>query len=300
MAVAIGRLAAAAVGLAACTADVGVAPATWEPVEAIAGPFAPVVGAPPAPRPIGETLRVATYNVEHGIELDLIIEDLQRAGLADVDVLLVQEIAALPAEGLPRAGTLAEALGMGYVYAPAYVYGDGTEGDAILSPHALRDARVMELPAPGAYPRPIRRIAIAAELDVPGGAVTVVGVHLDTRLSAAERVLQLRPAVLDAPSRAIVAGDFNSNPYAWAGAVIPDLPGSVIAGVDQAAALDDYARALGFDAPTAAAGATQRIAGLRSRLDAIYARGVTPGAARVAREVDGSDHWPVLLDLSLP
>lgn len=300
MAVAIGRLALASLALGACAADVGVAPATWEPVEAIDGVFAPVVGAPPSPTPIRTTLRVATFNVEHGIELPRIIDDLRRAGLADVDVLLVQEIAALPGEERPRAAALAEALGMGFVYAPAYVYGDGTEGDAILSRHVLRDARVMELPAPGAYPRPIRRLALAAELDAPGGPVTVIGVHLDTRLSAAERVLQLRPAVLDAPARVIVAGDFNSNPYAWAGAIIPDLPATAIAGVDQAAALDDYARALGFAAPTAGAGATEHIAGLRFRLDAIYVRGVTPGPAWVARDVNGSDHWPVVLDVPLP
>ena len=54
-----------------------------------------------------------------------------------------------------------------------------------------------------------------------------------------------------------------------------------------------------LDTPTADVGGTWHGGGLTYRLDAIYSRGVTPGAASVDREVDGSDHWPVILDVTL-
>lgn len=34
------------------------------------------------------------------------------------------------------------------------------------------------------------------------------------------------------------------------------------------------------------------------RLDALYPREVAMGAAGVARNVDGSDHWPIWVDIS--
>ncbi len=283
--------------LASCSPQMG-EDAPWIPVDQITGALAPELGDPPAPRAPGDALRVLTFNILEDGDLDLEIDQLVAAGYDDLDVLLVQELESYPDEPGSRASRLAAALGMGYVYAPAFAKGDGTHGLAILSHHALTGARVMQLPEAGAYPIPRNRIALAAELDTIDGPLTVICIQLDTRLSLAERVLQLRPAILDAADPVIIGGDMNTLSFAWAGASIPDLPADVAADTDQGPALDDYVRALGFDTPTADVGATWHGAGLRYRLDAIYTRGVTPGAAEVDREIDGSDHWPVRIDVS--
>ena len=57
---------------------------------------------------------------------------------------------------------------------------------------------------------------------------------------------------------------------------------------------------LGFAAPTANVGPTERKYGVESRLDAIYTRGLIVGEGHVERSVAGSDHWPVWVDVTLP
>ncbi len=288
----------AVLALAACSPDMG-ATAPWIPIDEIDGVLAPTAGETPDPWVAGTTLQVITYNVLYADAMPTIVEGLIAAGHDQADVILVQEIDSFPDEVRPRAEELAEALGMGFVYAPAWEKGTGTEGTAILSHHTLLDPRVMSLPSPGAYPVPTPRNALAAEIDTPSGPVTVISVHLDTRLSSAERVLQLRPVVIDAPTTTIVGGDMNTNAYAWLFASIPDVPADVAAATDQGPVLDSYVRSLGYATPTADVGATERLSGISSRLDAIYTRGVTPGAASVDRGVVGSDHWPVILDVTL-
>jgi endonuclease/exonuclease/phosphatase family metal-dependent hydrolase len=59
-------------------------------------------------------------------------------------------------------------------------------------------------------------------------------------------------------------------------------------------------RALDFDTPTADVGATQHVAGLEFRLDAVYTRALTVGTPHVARDVDVSDHWPLWIDVAVP
>jgi endonuclease/exonuclease/phosphatase family metal-dependent hydrolase len=125
-----------------------------------------------------------------------------------------------------------------------------------------------------------------------------VTVHLDTRMNVTQRILQLRPAVLDAPPRTIVAGDFNTNPYVWAEGAIPNVPAQTVAATDQGPILDDYMRAIDFDTPTAGVGDTQHVAGLGFRLDAIYTRALQVGTPHVAHDVGGSDHWPLWIDVA--
>jgi endonuclease/exonuclease/phosphatase family metal-dependent hydrolase len=172
--------------------------------------------------------------------------------------------------------------------------GDATHGLAILSAFPIENARMMELPAGLS-----KRIALAADIRIGARTLHVVDVHLDTVLNVTDRILQLRPAVLDAPDAVLVAGDVNTNDYLWADGV-PHLPADVVADADQAPILDDYMRALGFDTPTALLGPTEHKYLSEFRLDAIFTRGlrVTPG--RVVREVDESDHWPMYVDVDLP
>jgi endonuclease/exonuclease/phosphatase family metal-dependent hydrolase len=135
-------------------------------------------------------------------------------------------------------------------------------------------------------------------VEVGSRSVRFIAVHLDTRLNPSERVLQLRPAVKDAPAPVVVAGDFNTNPMTWAFNVVPVLPQSASAS-DQAPILDDYMRSIDYQTPTASFGATVSFPGFAPRLDSIYVRGLAVGTGAVERSVTVSDHWPMWLDVEL-
>ena len=121
------------------------------------------------------------------------------------DLLLLQEAEAEPGTG-SDAARLATALGMGHVYAPAQEIDSGTRGLAILSRFPMQDIEIMYLDEPidldAAVPT-----AIAVVIETPRDRLRVINVHLDVALGIVDRVLQLRPAVLDAPARVVVAGD---------------------------------------------------------------------------------------------
>lgn len=288
--------------LAGCYQETGPA-GTWVPWDAVDGPLRPELGSPPAPRAFvdGAALRVVTYNVEYGEDVvGLAAAIAGDPALAGAGLLLVQEIESYPGEGSSRAARLAAALELGWVYAPARPEGDGTHGLAVFSPYPLENLQVMELPFVDLPISDHRRIAVALDVRLGARTLHVVNLHLDTRLNVTDRIVQLRPAVIDAPDQVLVGGDFNMNAYVWAEGAVPLVPVDSLADSDQAPIIDDYMGALGFATPTAALGATQQLGPVDSRLDAIYARGlvVVPGA--VERDVDESDHWPLWVDLVLP
>jgi endonuclease/exonuclease/phosphatase family metal-dependent hydrolase len=63
----------------------------------------------------------------------------------------------------------------------------------------------MDLPATRGH----ARIAVAADVVVGDQTLHVIDVHLETYLDAQERVLQLRPAVVNACTPVLVSGDPN-------------------------------------------------------------------------------------------
>ena len=117
-------------GLAACAPDMD-APEPWIPVGEIAGVLAPELGDTPSPRTAGASLELITFNVQFGTALPRLVDSLIMAGHDDADVLFVQEIESYPDEPGSRTRQLADALGMGYVYAPARQEGRGTHGIGI-------------------------------------------------------------------------------------------------------------------------------------------------------------------------
>jgi endonuclease/exonuclease/phosphatase family metal-dependent hydrolase len=294
---------AAAALLPACGQEIGEAN-DWVAAEAIAGRLRPELAPPPAPAlPLAaaERLRVVTYNVQFGADPEaLAAAILADPELASARLLLVQEIEAYPAEGRSRAARLAEALGMGHVYAPAREEGDGTHGLAILSVFPIEQVAVMELPYVDLPLSGRRRVALAADLQVGAEPLRVITTHLDTRLNITDRVVQLRPAVIDAPARVLVGGDFNTNAYLWVEGAVPVLPVDSVADSDQAELLDDYVRHLDFATPTAGFGPTHDAGGvINLRLDSIFTRGLAPAGGAVARGVELSDHWPLWLDVEV-
>lgn len=295
------RLAAIALALGAgCGLEIG-PPGEWIPAASIAGELAAESGAPPRPLAAPEarvaTLRVVTYNVHLGGDPRALAEELRAdAALARADVFLLQEEEAYPTEGESRTRQVAALLDLGWSYVPARVKGGGTHGLAILSRYPILEPQVMTLPATEDWKR---RIAVRAEIAVGDRRLTVVDLHLETRINVTDRILQIRPAVLDLPDEAIVGGDMNTNPFVWEEGEVPLVPTAQVVDTDQAPILDDYMRAIGFDTPAAGVGPTHRVLGIESRLDAIYTRGLEVTDAQVARGLTTSDHWPVWVDVTL-
>lgn len=287
------------VALAGCV-DVGDVGGPWTPLSEIEGALAAEVGPPPPPRdPPTATLRVVTWNVHRGPDIDLLVDEFARSTeVALADVLLVQEIEWHPSEGATRASRLADALGMTWVYVPARVEGDGTHGLAIYSRYPLENATKRELPFLESSFNERNRIAVAADVVLGARRVHVVDVHLDVRIGAADRVRQLHPAVNDIPEAVVVGGDFNTNPWAWVEGTVPLVGTEAIVGQEQAAVIDDYLAGKGFASAISVDVATMRLPAFQIRTDDLYARGLPIRGAGV-EHVGGSDHWPVWVDVEL-
>lgn len=297
------RVVAAAVLLSAC-ATPSVGPSQpWIAWDQIDGPLRPEVGQQTVSEAAGSVLKTVTFNVHYGKNVAAIAQAIRNsAELQQADVVFLQEIQSYPSEGSSRTQRLAEELGMNYAYAPAKSFDQdgetGTHGNAILSKLPLESVVVMELPRGKLVVNEERRIALAADIRLDAtNTVHLINVHLDTRLNATERILQLRPAILGAPDRTIVGGDFNTNPMVWAFNMVPIVPLAVIPGSDQAPILDDYLRQIGFATPTASYGKTVDFPVLNARLDSIFVRGLSSANGGVLRTTSISDHWPVWLDI---
>jgi len=301
-------LAAAAVALATladgCAYDLGAA-GPWEPVADVTGTLAPELGdAPVDPPPFrsanpiaSDPVRVVTYNVNTGLDPDAIADAIiADPDLAPASVFLIQEEEDYAGEPGSRASRLAARLGLGYVYVPAREKNGGTHGLAILSAYPVENVEKMDL---AISETGVQRIAVSADIDVGGALLHVIDVHLETRLNPGERILQLRPSVIDAPATVLVAGDFNTNKFAWVEGQAPILP-TATADADQSPVLDSYMQSLGFATPTSASGPTEHMYGLEFRLDSIFTRGLDVSFGGVARDVDTSDHWPLWMDVRLP
>jgi endonuclease/exonuclease/phosphatase family metal-dependent hydrolase len=293
---------AVALAAAGCS-DADVPVPVWTSVETIEGRFRPEVNQAATPAAPQDRWRVVTYNAQHGIDAAFAPYLLAHRDLATADVLLLQEAAA-PGDGPSDAALLAATLGMGHVYAPLGEHDEGTGGLAILSRFTLRDIEVLFLePTHMLHPvESVARTAMAVTIDAASGPVRVVNVHLDFGLNLTERILQLRPAIIDAPiaSPIVVGGDFNTNDYIWVDGDVPLFPLDSVADTAQAPELDEYVRILQFKTPTARFGDTWSGLPEDQRLDAIFTRGVEVGAGAVDRtdEVgELSDHWPLWLDI---
>lgn len=278
---------------------------TWEPIESITGLLAPEVGPLPPARlapPTDGVIRVASWNAYRAPDPALLAREyFASPALARAEILLVQELEVHVGEAGTRASRLASELGMTWVYAPAR-YEDGyLHGIAIMSRYPIRNARVMKLPiGTAAFEGVNPRNALAAEIEVGDSMITVVDTHLDVQLGPVDRIRQLHPVVTQIPHDAIVGGDFNTNPWAWIEGTLPLTSTEAIVGQDQAKVLDDYMSELGFAVPIPPERSTFNRAPFdHMRLDNVYVRGRAVVAQDIAGDVDGSDHWPVWVDVPL-
>jgi len=220
------------------------------------------------PREEDGTLRVVTFNVEHGTRIDRAIAGLRsHASLKAADVLTLQEM-----DG-PGVDEIARALGMNFVYFPgSHDPKSGHDmGNAILSPWPMDQPRKILLPHPSRIIHRARAV-VAARVWVEGESINVYSVHLGSPIgvSGGQRRAQAEVVLKDAATTTgpvIIAGDFNSH------------------------GLGKRFVEAGFVWATQSIGKTVML----FSFDHVFMRGFSGQvAAGVAREVDdASDHRPV-------
>jgi endonuclease/exonuclease/phosphatase family metal-dependent hydrolase len=162
--------------------------------------------------PSGTPLRVVSFNIAYGIEIDRAIEVLRGTGpLRDPDVLALQEMDA------PGTERIAKALGMNAVYFPSGVHPKHHRdfGCAILSPWPLEEPRKVLLPH-GARGSGLRRAAVSAVVVRGSERIRAYSAHLPSPLavSGGSRREQMRTLAADAATAegpVVIAGDFNSH-----------------------------------------------------------------------------------------
>lgn len=194
----------------------------------------PAAAMPPLP-----TLHIAAWNAER---LKFAEPSVRLVEQADADVLFLTEAD----RGMARSGNrhtaadLAEALGMGFAYGVEFLelgLGDdreraahaddenriGFHGNAILTRMPLEDAfqirlddgAVWWLQAEKGQQRLGWRMAIGGRVEMEGGPVWLVSVHLESKTTPADRALQVRRLLdhvdaLSACGAVVIGGDINT------------------------------------------------------------------------------------------
>jgi endonuclease/exonuclease/phosphatase family metal-dependent hydrolase len=220
-------------------------------------------------RPTPAALRIVSFNVEYGTQVDSAIAVLaSEPALRGADLVLLQE---MDEQATRR---IADTLGLWYVYYPA-VFRFNTHrnlGNAVLSRWPIVEDRKIILPHLSRVVRS-QRVATAATVRVNRTLVRVYSVHLGTMAGLAPdaRRDQLRTILADAERHAhvVIGGDMND-------------PG-----------IGRIAREAGYAWPTQRGPNTTRV----GRLDHIFIKGLGTldrGAAGTVLNVRrASDHLPV-------
>lgn len=252
-----------------------------------------VLAQPARPAPAAGPWRVIAYNI-HGVDGVRLADAIASTpDLGQADILMLSEVHAHgPCSDACVAGAR---LGMASAYAPGHAQDRGTEGVAILSRWPLSDVEVIDLPYHDVAVNSARRVAVAATAMTLAGPVRIYAVHLDNRISPADRVAQLAPVLARTrswPGLVVLGGDLNTSPFSWLAGVVPLPTGR------QDDAVEAAVRQAGLTTPVTASGATS--AWLDMRLDAIYTRGVAVRRFGVDSGCsDFSDHLPLWADVAV-
>lgn len=160
-----------------------------------------------------ETLRIAAYNIRHGLGMDSVV-DLNR--IANVlrplaaDVITLQEIdnGTERTDGVDQARRLGELLGMEAHFGDFMPYRRGQYGMAVLTKLPVLGVANIGLPD-GEEPRTALEVRVAVGRE--GRETSVVGIHFyrtpEERLAQAEA---LTSYFRDMDHPVVLAGDFNS------------------------------------------------------------------------------------------
>jgi endonuclease/exonuclease/phosphatase family metal-dependent hydrolase len=154
-------------------------------------------------------VRVVTFNIAYGRQIERAVACLREAPLHGADVVLLQEMHA------PGAEAIAGALGMNYVYYPSSVRpGEKDMGTAVLSPWPIESTEKLVLPHTTRVMHRGRTATIAT-VRIHETAVRVYSLHLGSPfgLSGRRRGEQAEAVLADArrwDGPVIVGGDLNS------------------------------------------------------------------------------------------
>lgn len=240
----------------------------------------------------GGGLSVLSLNLAMREDVETIASEMAAVGLDRVDVMLLQEVAGRPGAA-DTATELGRRLGMAGVHRQAFALDDGrTVGLATLSRYPLSDARVLPLTRFDLNFRSRERIALAATFDTPLGLLPTYNVHLDTRINRTDRVEQVSGILNDlsaAGTRAIVAGDFNTNQHLWLFHLVP-LPFLGRQGGALEALMARHGLRSAFSD-----GATHDALGMR--LDWVFLKGLAPLSASI-HPLELSDHHALVVSLA--
>jgi endonuclease/exonuclease/phosphatase family metal-dependent hydrolase len=245
-------------------------------------------GTPPRP------LRVATYNIHHGVGVDNHL-DLERIArevtVSGAQVVGLQEVDrhwSARSNFVDQATWLADRLGMHVVFGANLDLDPLTPGaarrqygTAILSGYKIRSWTNTLLPRPQGGEQ---RGLLEARIKVRGVNVRVFNTHLqhDSQVERLAQVAQIRTIVATARESVVLLGDLNATPESpEIGAITEDLADAwVRAGVGP--------------------GYTYDAASPHARIDYVLtSQGVVARTAAVVA-TDGSDHLPVVADLAVP
>jgi endonuclease/exonuclease/phosphatase family metal-dependent hydrolase len=253
--------------------------------------------------PRARSVRIITWNIDHGSHLDQIAGELHRA---NASICLLQEVDLDAARSAFKdvAFTLAERLNMNASYGiefeelsqrrngvPAYV------GQATLTSLPLVGSRVLRFQHQSSFWQPHRwlpsslplmqrrlgsRIALVTELQFAGRPLIVYNPHLESRSMGKIQIRQLDEILADLKQNyppgtdAIIAGDLNSK-------YIPSIFLHKLQKAGFHSALGDR---------------IERTHKIAMALDWIFVRGAfTLQDGVVDRSVQGSDHYPVVTTL---
>ena len=237
-----------------------------------------------------------SLNLALGEDVDQILDGIRAIGGDAADVMVLQEVVERP--GQPSvAHQIADELNLQAVYRASFALADGrTVGLATLARFPITEARVLALKRFNLSFRSRDRVALAATLEAPSGPILTYNVHLDTRINVSDRVDQITAIVddLDAvpgpeTTRAIVAGDFNTNDNLWLFHTIPvPFLGRQGHGLQRFMARRGLVSA--FER-----GATHDV--LRMRLDWMFLKGMAP-TARAIHPLKISDHHALMVSVN--
>ena len=192
------------------------------------------------------------------------------------DVVALQEVDSRTVRSwfLDQPSIAARASGLRPLFASARSIGPGGRyGNALLVRGEVRAVRTLELPWTGE-----RRVALIAEVELPGGRATVVSTHLQNRRGSApsqapQQLEHLVGALRSWPAPVVLMGDLNLRDDR----VLPILDGA------------------GFD--TARGGPTFPSDAPRIEIDWIAVQGFRVDRTEVP-DLRSSDHRPLVADLS--
>ena len=239
-------------------------------------------------------LRVATFNIHHGVGLDGVLDlariaaTVERTGAEVVGLQEVDRHWSERSNFVDQATWLADVLGMDLAFGanldldpPAAGAPRRQYGTAILSAHKIRATTNTLLPRPlGGEQRGL----LEAVIKVRGIPVRVFNTHLqhDSQLERLAQVARIREVLATAEESVVLLGDLNATPDTPEIAGLTDrlVDAWVTAGVG-----DGFT----FDAATP-----------HARIDYVMSSGNVVARTAAVVTTDAADHLPVVVDLALP